>query len=425
MGALGAVVVLMTSTLNRVMVVELGLAATIPGLLVGLHYALQLARPWTGFGSDATGWRTPWIIGGMALLGLGATGAAASVAWMAVDRTLGLAAAAIAFFVIGLGVSTVGTPFLALLAEQVAPARRGGAAAVTWLTMIAGFIVSTVVASRLLEPFSLARLVGVVALVSAAALAVTTLAVWGVEPRRAARPTAPRPLDAGAFARAMATVWGDPTSRRFAVFVFLAMLAFSAQDLILEPFAGRAFGLSPARTTALAGMQNGGMMLGMLLAAVLGQRVGSLRGWAAGGCAASAGALALLAVAPATESLAVMQGAVVAMGIANGAFAIGAIGSMMALTADAADDAIGTRMGVFGAAQGVAMGFGGVLGAAASDVAAALVGSATGGYVTVFAFEAVLFAVSAVLALQAGARQGVGAVRAMPASGDRLLEAIG
>ena len=32
--SLGAIVILMTSTLNRVMVVELGLAAAIPGLLV-------------------------------------------------------------------------------------------------------------------------------------------------------------------------------------------------------------------------------------------------------------------------------------------------------------------------------------------------------------------------------------------------------
>jgi hypothetical protein len=43
--ALGAVVVLTTSTLNRVMVVELALPAMLPAALVAWHYAVQLSRP--------------------------------------------------------------------------------------------------------------------------------------------------------------------------------------------------------------------------------------------------------------------------------------------------------------------------------------------------------------------------------------------
>ena len=65
---LGGVVVLTTSTLNRVMVVELALPAMLPGLLVALHYAVQLTRPRMGFGADRTARRTPWIVGGMAVL---------------------------------------------------------------------------------------------------------------------------------------------------------------------------------------------------------------------------------------------------------------------------------------------------------------------------------------------------------------------
>ena len=63
--ALGSIVVLTTSTLNRIMVVELGLAAVIPGALVGLHYGVQIARPLWGHGSDRGGRRTPWIVGGV------------------------------------------------------------------------------------------------------------------------------------------------------------------------------------------------------------------------------------------------------------------------------------------------------------------------------------------------------------------------
>ena len=69
--ALGAVVVLVTSTLKRGMVVEYALPALLPGVLVALHYAVQLIRPRFGYGSDRGGRRTPWIIGGMALLASG------------------------------------------------------------------------------------------------------------------------------------------------------------------------------------------------------------------------------------------------------------------------------------------------------------------------------------------------------------------
>ena len=78
--ALGAIVVLTTSALNRIMVVEYSLAATIPGALVGFHYAIQLSRPRWGYGSDMGGSRTRWIIGGMAVLALGGVLAALGTA---------------------------------------------------------------------------------------------------------------------------------------------------------------------------------------------------------------------------------------------------------------------------------------------------------------------------------------------------------
>jgi BCD family chlorophyll transporter-like MFS transporter len=93
--ALGAIVVLTTSTLNRVMAVELLLPALVPGLLVGLHHAVQLTRPRMGFGSDVGGRRTPWIAGGMAVLAVGGFLAAVATAWMGSDRTAGLASPAV------------------------------------------------------------------------------------------------------------------------------------------------------------------------------------------------------------------------------------------------------------------------------------------------------------------------------------------
>jgi BCD family chlorophyll transporter-like MFS transporter len=422
--SLGGIVVLMTSTLNRVMVVELALPAALPGILVALHYALQLSRPYTGFGSDRTGRRTPWIWGGMAILGLGATGAAAATWLMAEHFVLGLLANVLAFLAIGVGVSMTGTPFLALLAEQVAPERRGGAAALTWLTMIVGFIISTVLAGSLLDPFSLPRLVAVVGLISAIAMVLTVLATVGVEPRQAPRVSAATAAARPDFLKEVRGILADERTRKFSIFVFLSMLAFSAQDLILEPFAGRVFAMTPGETTRIAGTMNGGMLLGMLLAAVFSQRFGSLRAWATGGCAMSAVALLALAASPLFGSTLVLKGIIFALGTSNGAFAIGAIGSMMALTTEAGDAAVGTRMGVFGAAQGVASGLGGLMGAVASDVGRAAFGSVEVGYGAVFVVEALMFAGAAVLASRSAAGAPGAMRRALERNGDAMLEAV-
>jgi BCD family chlorophyll transporter-like MFS transporter len=56
---------------------------------VALHFAVQLSRAHVGFGSDAGARRTPWILGGMAVLGAGGIGAALATALMASRPTAG------------------------------------------------------------------------------------------------------------------------------------------------------------------------------------------------------------------------------------------------------------------------------------------------------------------------------------------------
>jgi len=179
--ALGAIVVLTTSTLNRVMVVELALPAMLPGALVTLHYAMQMLRPRMGYGSDLGRRRTPWIVGGMATLAVGTVAAAAATALMARSFAARLALAIVAFTLIGGGVSAAGTSLLVLLAKRVAPERRAAAATVVWLMMIAGFAVTATVVGKLLDPFSTARLLTTTTAVSTAALVLTVLAVWRLE----------------------------------------------------------------------------------------------------------------------------------------------------------------------------------------------------------------------------------------------------
>jgi MFS transporter, BCD family, chlorophyll transporter len=416
--SLGSIVVLTTSMLNRVMVVELLLPALLPGALVALYYTIQLLRPRLGYGSDVSGRRTPWIVGGMAVLAIGGYAAAAATAWMDSALIPGLLLAIVAFILIGVGVGAAGTSLLVLLAKRVEPRRRPTAATVVWLMMILGFIVTTALAGRFLDPFSPTRLMAVSGGVSILAFLVTLVAVWGVEGHNTEpaaaddAPAAPRPDEVVAaaatkaadapFRQALAEVWAEPVARQFTLFVFISMLAYGAQDLILEPFAGAVFGLTPGESTMLSSTQYQGVLLGMLLVGGLGPRIGSLRSWMIGGCLGSSAALLGLACAGFLGAAFPLRPAVFVLGVGLGIFAVAAIGSMMGLVDAGRARREGIRMGLFGAAQAIAVGLGGIVATAGVDLVRWLSGSPLWAYSLVFVAEAMTFAVAAILAARIG-----------------------
>ena len=408
--ALGAVFVLSTSTLNRVMVVELALPAALPGVLIALHYAMQLMRPWLGHGSDIGGRRTPFIVGGMALLALGGVGAAASTGLMARSLAGGIALAVPSFLLIGLGVGAAGTALLVLLAKRTAPERRPAAATIAWVMMIAGFIVTAATAGHFLDPFSPRRLVAVAAALSALAFVVSLLAVWGIEGRAVATGEgAPSAAAAGpdTFADALRAVWREPQARRFAIFIFVSMLAYGGEDLLIEPFAGATFAMTPGATAKLAGFLHGGALAGMVLVAIAGTalrrwRVGSLDAWMVGGCLGSAGALVAIAATGLASMPGLLSTLLFLLGTANGAYAIAAIGSMMQRVGKDGPGHEGVRMGLWGAAQALAFGGGGLAATIASDIARHWVASTPTAYAAVFLLQAAIFVYAAVLAAGLG-----------------------
>jgi BCD family chlorophyll transporter-like MFS transporter len=399
--ALGAIVVLTTSTLNRVMVVEFALPAMLPAALVAWHYAIQLSRPRWGYGSDMGGRRTPWIVGGMGALALGAIIATNAALLMASSPLLGVIVGVFAFTMIGAGVGASGTSLLALLATHAAPSRRAGAAATTWIMMIVGIVITAATAGAMLDPFSNQRLALVASGVAGIAFLVTVLAVWNVERDQVQSAGADAKPD---FRTVLREIWSEPLARRFTIFVFVSMLAYSAQDLILEPFAGLVFGMTPGQSTQMAGVQHGGVLLGMILVGALGAKFGSQRGWMrawiVAGCAGSALALVALALSAAIGPAWPLRLNVFALGFFNGIFAVSAIGSMMGLAGAGKSEREGVRMGVWGAAQALAFACGGFLGAAGVDALRLMLADTGSAFMIVFAVEAALFLAAAVLAAQ-------------------------
>lgn len=407
--SLGAIVVLTTSTLNRVMVIELALPALLPGILVALHYAVQMLRPRMGYGSDMMGRCTPWIIGGMTVLGIGGVLAATATTLLASSMLWGGLLAFVAFFLIGLGVSASGTSVLVLLAKRVEDHRRAAAATIVWLMMILGLAMTAGIAGQLLDPYSHERLMLISSVVSLAAICITLVALYKLEGRAGSINAADASdADKVSFGQAMGEVWAEPAARRFTVFVLVSMLAFSAQDLILEPFAGIVFKLTPGETTRLSGLQHSGVLTGMILCAFacgrfgsrfIGLRFGSLRAWTVGGCVASALALFSLVAAGVLGGDYPIRLNVFLLGACNGAFSIAAIASMMRLAGEGRGHREGTRVGLWGAAQAIAFGAGGLMGAVASDVTRRFIDDPGLAYGAVFFAEAGLFVIAAKLAM--------------------------
>lgn len=422
--ALGSIVVLTTSTLNRVMMVELALPAVLPAALVAWHYAVQLSRPRWGHGSDGGARRTPWIVGGMGVLAMGGLLAANATALMSASPLMGTLLAVLAFTMIGAGVGASGTSLLALLATRVTPTRRPAAAAITWIMMVMGIAATAGIAGGMLDPFSMQRLATVSGVVSLGAFLLTLAAVAGVEktPEAVAEPAEPK-TD---FRVALKETLADPQARRFTLFVLISMIAYSAQDLILEPFAGLVFGMTPGQSTQMSGMQHGGVLLGMILVGAAGGFVGGrgqgwMRGWTLAGCGGSALALGALALAAKVGPGWPVAPTVFALGFFNGVFAVAAIGSMMALAGQGKGRREGIRMGVWGAAQAVGFGAGGFFGAVAVDIGRRLFTQDASAFGLVFAIEAGLFIVSAIIAARMGS--GVSAPSTVPQLGVRHVQA--
>ena len=175
---MGAVVVVTTSTLNRIMVVELALPALIPGFLVGFHYLVQMVRPRMGFGADQGRRCTPWMLGGMAVLALGGFLASLATVWMAQELSQGIALSIFAFMLIGFGVSACGTSLLVLMSKRVDDSRRAPAATAVWMMMIVGFAVTAITVGKLLEPYSPERLLEISGGLSLVVVLLTCLCLW-------------------------------------------------------------------------------------------------------------------------------------------------------------------------------------------------------------------------------------------------------
>jgi BCD family chlorophyll transporter-like MFS transporter len=398
--SVGMAMVMLVGTLNRVMIVELKVSATLVSFMVALPLLIAPLRALIGFRSDnhrsQLGWRrVPYIwmgsllqFGGFsimpfALLVLAGAGQASQA-----PTWVGQLGAAGAFLLVGLGMHTVQTAGLALATDLAPPERQPQVVGLMYVMQLIGMIGSALALGYLLHDYSPGQLIRVVQAVAVTTLVLNVIALWKQEPRSRLRKPG-TPIE-HTFAQAWQLFCQGPNTVRRLFAVGLGTMAFTMEDVLLEPYGGEILHMSVSSTTLLSATLALGGLLGFAWASrVLGRGGDAYRmsGWGAWiGLPAFA---AVLASAP-LASPAVFVLGIFLIGFGGGLFAHGTLTASMQL---APPGQIGLAMGAWGAVQATAAGVGMALGGIVRDTVA-MVSSPVMGYSAVYLIEILLLALT-------------------------------
>ena len=395
----GMTLVLLVGTLNRVMIVELGVPASLVSVMLAIPLIAAPFRALIGFKSDthrsALGWkRVPFIykgtmvqFGGLAmmpfaLLVLAQQGHAAEV-----PPIVGQVAAGLAFLLVGTGLHITQTVGLALATDLTPPEKQPNVVGLMYVALLAGSIVSALIFGALLADFSNGRLVQVIQGAGVATIVLNGIAVWKQEARGQSRPrhaTAPDPSFQQSWASFMA---GDRALARL-VAVGVGTLAFSMQDVMLEPYGGQVLGLAVSRTTLLTAAMAAGGLIGFSLASYVLSRGFDAFRMASLGAMLGVPAFVLVILAAPLLSPVLFGLGTFLIGFGAGLFGHGTLTATMN---HAPPDQRGLALGAWGAVQATAAGIGVALGGIIRDTLSAIDGaSPLTPYLAVYMLEVIL-----------------------------------
>ena len=411
--SVGMALVLLTGTLNRVMIVELDVPAWLVGLMVSIPVLIAPFRALIGFKSDThksvLGWRrVPYIwfgtmmqFGGFAILPfalLVLTGDGhGSPMW-------GEIGAALAFLLIGAGINTTQTAGLALANDLASEETRPRVVALLYVMLLLGMVVSALVFGSLLHDFTAKQLIQIIQGVAVITVVLNVIAMWKQEARnpKLTAKDAPRI----SFSQAWAQFSAAGRAKRLLVGVGLGSAAFSMQDILLEPFGGQVFGLNVGQTTWLTATLALGTLAGFAISARRLSSGGDPYRLASLGILAGIMAFAAVIFSPVLDMVSLFQTGAFFIGLGGGLFSVGMLTAAMDLASSGAGTMSGFALGAWGGVQataaGIGVGLSGVLrdtvSGFASDGALGAATSPATGNITVYQIEIVLlFATLAVI----------------------------
>ncbi|MFN8720348.1 MAG: PucC family protein [Rhodospirillales bacterium] len=404
--SVGMALVLLNGTLNRVMIVELGVATWLVALMVSLPVLFAPIRALVGFRSDThrslLGWRrVPYIWFGTLMQFGGFSIMPFALLLLSGDTDApplaGQLGAALAFLLVGAGVHTTQTAGLALATDLAPEGKRPRVVALLYVMLLVGMVASSTAFGWLLQDFGAVKLIQVIQGAAAVTMVLNVIALWKQEPRRPAltAPHLPRPR----FAERWARFRSAGRSSRVLVAVGLGTAAFSMQDILLEPYGAQVLGLNVAQTTTLTALMAAGTLVGFAYAARRLGRGGDPFRLAALGVLVGIAAFSIIVLSSPLGSPTLFRVGTVLIGLGGGLFSVGTLTAAMGL---ASEGEAGLALGAWGAVQATAAGAAIAFGGGVRDLVGSLAATgalgpaltdATVGYAVVYHLEiALLFA---------------------------------
>jgi len=397
--AVAMTLVPINSTLNRVMIKELAISATLVAILASLPYLFSPIQVVIGSYSDRHpifGFRrTPYILAGLFLCVLGVI-ISPQVAFLMHDNfLLGLLAGLLAFGAWGMGYNLSAVSYLSLASELSGENERGKTIATMWFMMILSIILTAIGLSRMVDPYTPQALIRAFGVVAAAALFLGLLGLFKLEPRSSrSADLSPRSASESYSVKQMtSTITANPVARVFFIYLLLLLAAILGQDVLLEPFGAEAFGMTVTQTTRITSIWGTFVLLAIIIAGLLEGRVSKRLVAQLGNTGALLGFIVIV-ISGILLNRSVFYTGVTLLGIGTGLSTVANLSLMFDLTIPGM---VGLYIGAWGFSNALSRLVGSVLGGVVRDVVTQATGVALSGYLVVFSIEALMLLIATIM----------------------------
>ncbi len=401
--AVAMTLVPINSTLNRVMIKELALSATLVALLASLPYLFSPIQVAIGSFSDrhpVLGYRrSPYILLGLVLCVLGVILTPQAAFLLAEDFWPGVGLGVLAFGAWGMGYNLAAVSYLSLASELSGDKGRGKTIAVMWFMMITSIIFTAILLSRLVDPYTPQALIRAFWIVAGAASVLGLIGLIRLEERSIYGTT---PIEENySWSTMLKTIKGNRQVTIFFWYLTILLAAILGQDILLEPFGAQAFGLSVRETTRITSLWGTCVLATLLIAGFMENRFSKRTVVKTGAWACLAGFI-LITLSGFVLSQVVFYSGVVLLGLGTGLSTVSNLSLMLDMTTP---DKVGLFIGAWGMANAGSRLLGTVLGGVIRDIITQMLQNPISGYVAVFMIESAMLAISLLILRQVNVQE--------------------
>jgi len=395
--AVAMTLVPINSTLNRVMIKELAISATLVAILASLPYLFAPIQVAIGSYSDRHPIfglrRTPYILVGLILCVIGLLVSPYIAFLMADNLPLGILAGLLAFGAWGMGYNLSSVSYLSLASEISGENGRGKTIATMWFMMIVAIIATAIGLSRMVDPYTPEALIRAFGYVAASALILGLVGLIRLEPRSSFS-SSKDSSESYTIKQMTSAITQNPVARIFFIYLLLLLAAILGQDVLLEPFGAEAFGMTVTQTTRITSIWGTFVLIAIIVAGLLEGRMAKKTIAQLGNLGALAGFVVIVA-SGFIRSTSIFYTGVTLLGLGTGLSTVANLSLMFDLTAPGM---VGLYIGAWGFSNALSRLTGTLLAGIMRDVVNQLTGVALSGYLVVFGIEALmLFAATLML----------------------------